>query len=277
MNYLLRSYAKLNLVLHLYPPLSSGYHPLQSIFQSISLHDVLQISLSNEKGIWLTCSDPTLVVDESNILSRLYRQLEQYLPFGLIIHLEKNIPVGGGLGGGSSNAGALLSFLRMMTTTLSYDMIHETATQLGSDVAFFLTGGRALVSGVGENVTPLPPQDEHYVLIHPGISITSSQAYSLFDRMTPSSRTGCSDDLFLSSSRIGENDFRDVIWREYPIYGDISRHFHQLGLPPLFLSGSGATSFMMVPSTEKAEAIASQIQALYPDFWISVASARSHA
>src|SRR5207245_686225 len=121
---------------------ADGYHDIETVFQAISLHDVLTIEQSDR--ITLTCSDPTVPTDDTNLVVRAARAISVRARF----HLEKRIPTGGGLGGGSSDAAAVLAAFNRKDP--------DIALSLGSDVPFFLRGGTAYATGRGERIEPLP-------------------------------------------------------------------------------------------------------------------------
>ncbi|HVR39477.1 MAG TPA: 4-(cytidine 5'-diphospho)-2-C-methyl-D-erythritol kinase, partial [Thermoanaerobaculia bacterium] len=145
----IRSYAKINWSLRIIGKRADGFHDLETVFQQISLHDVLTIEASDTFA--LTCSDPAIPVDDTNLVARAAKLIGAP---PVVIHIEKRIPAGGGLGGGSSNAAATLIALDEM-----FDLnasLPGLALQLGSDVPFFLIGGTAYATGRGEELTPLP-------------------------------------------------------------------------------------------------------------------------
>ena len=259
-HYRVLSPAKINLNLHIYPPLSNGYHPIQSQFHTINLYDVLNIALTPQKQFTLTTTHPTLETDTSNLLYKVYQALETQLPFGLTIHLEKNIPLGGGLGGGSSNAGTLLKFLKTQIPTLP---TKKLAHELGSDIPFFLTGGHALVSNTGETVTPLPPQQLHVILMTPNHPLETQTIYHQFDAKTPSNRNRQTTEDFLKTAKIGENDFKALIWGNHPEYAVLETQ-----IAPLYLSGSGASVFTITNTEKDAYIIAQELQQKFPSYWI---------
>ena len=144
----LASYAKLNLNLHIYKPLANGYHPLQSVFQTISLSDILYITPLESREVSLNCSNPALTIDSSNSIIKVYNWAASKLPVGFDIRLEKHIPMGAGLGGGSANAATFLQFLNEHYLHLEESDLLEASLQFGADVPFFIKSGRALVSGI---------------------------------------------------------------------------------------------------------------------------------
>ncbi len=173
---LVRSYAKINLFLKITGKRSDGYHDLISRFQTIDLHDELYVDRSPFDHFSL--SDPTLPLDERNLVIRardLFRKETGYIEL-LSIRLEKRIPTEAGLGGGSSNAAAMLRAMNVMSGK-NIDL-HPLASELGSDVNFFLVGGTALCRGRGEIVEPepdLPKQD--YWIIKPNFGCPTKLVY----------------------------------------------------------------------------------------------------
>lgn len=154
------AYAKINWDLRILGKRVDNFHELDSIFTTIGLHDTLRFENANE--LTLTCTDPSLPVDASNLVlkaAELLRQLSGRT-LGAKIHLEKKIPMGGGLGGGSSDAAcAILALNRLWNLNLKFEQLTDVAAQVGSDVAYFLTGGWCLCRGRGEVVQRLPNSD----------------------------------------------------------------------------------------------------------------------
>src|SRR3989339_93845 len=140
----INTYAKINLSLLIYRPRKDGYHPLCSVFQNISTHDTLFIEIKEKPGIELTCEHSFVPVNENNILWKIYDALKtkKQLSFGLKIKINKNIPIGAGLGGGSSNAAGLLCFLNSFANlNLSENELIKFGVKYGADIPFFISGG----------------------------------------------------------------------------------------------------------------------------------------
>jgi len=168
-----KSYAKINWSLRIVRKRDDGYHDIDTIFQTISLHDTL--SFERADRFTLTCSDRTIPVDERNLVAKAARALGVD---GVAIHIEKRIPAGGGLGGGSSNAAVtLMTLSKMFGIDAPLDRI---ALELGSDVPFFLIGGRAHGTGRGEILTPLPDVDPvPLLLVMPRERVSTREAFGL--------------------------------------------------------------------------------------------------
>ena len=226
----------------MYQPLANGYHPIQSVFQLISLADELYIR-KRERGFFsLTCDDQKVPVDHRNTIRSAYDLLSDDLDFGVEIVLKKRIPLGGGLGGGSSNAAAFIRWvIQQVGVTISLEKITIVALKVGADVPFFLGARTAWVEGVGEKITPIPSAPySHYVLIFPAIHSDTRSAYQALDQagvlepLQTHQRAIPSMDDYLD-----KNDFQMLLFAQYPRLADIATH-----IPHIHLTGSGATLFI---------------------------------
>ncbi|MCL5287065.1 MAG: hypothetical protein M1453_03600, partial [Acidobacteria bacterium] len=175
---------------------ADGYHELRTIFQVISLHDTLELSLTRQPGIQLECTDPSLPLGRENLVWRALDSLRRALRLRSGVHavLHKRIPAGRGLGGGSSDAAAaLIGLLRLTKRPLPSARLLKIASRLGADVPFFLGGGRALGVGRGDEIFPLPDLPPRSVLVvsPASIAVPTRDAYAwvsstLTDRRLPS-------------------------------------------------------------------------------------------
>lgn len=179
-----KSYAKINWTLRVGPRREDGFHVLETIFQSISLAD--DFVVERAESFSLECDDPTIPTDETNLITRAWRALhEQFGAPPVAVHVQKNIPAGGGLGGGSSNAATTLRVVRaMFDLDVDDAALLRIAASLGSDVAFFLIGGTAYATGRGEALTALPdiPQ-QSLSLILPDFGINTGECYGRLARL----------------------------------------------------------------------------------------------
>ena len=175
---------KINLHLRVLRRRADGFHNIESVFQLVSLADELTVSVSGSEGESRVLS-PLMELPPVNTVSRaieLFRA-ETGISSGIAVDLEKRVPAGAGLGGGSSDAAATLIALdHLFETELSRVALDAMAAKIGSDVPFFLSGGAAIVEGRGERVTPIPARDDLYgVLIWPGVHSSTAEAYGLVD------------------------------------------------------------------------------------------------
>ena len=184
-----RSYAKINLGLEVLGCRQDGYHELRTLFQSIDLHDEIVLK-SRPRGIVVRCDHPLVADGDGNLATRAAAALAGYagVETGADIRITKRIPVAAGLGGGSSNAAAVLLALdRLWGLGLGTDDLHRLARRLGADVPFFLMGGTALGLGRGDEVYPLRGQVRaHVVVVDPGRPVSTAAVFRRLDgSLTP--------------------------------------------------------------------------------------------
>ena len=179
---ILPSYAKINLGLYVLKKRQDGYHEIQTIFQELEFHDLLYFR-KGSTALTITTDQPDLPVGENNLVYRAVQLLKHYTNCSdhIAIHIEKRIPLGAGLGGGSSNAAMTLRGMnRLFRLGLSQEELAALSAELGSDVSFFVYGGTALGTGRGEKIQPLPDIPGHWlILINPGLQISSRWAYKI--------------------------------------------------------------------------------------------------
>lgn len=219
------SHAKINWSLRIIGRRADGYHDLETIFQTISLHDVLTFRPADRLS--LACDDPSIPVDDTNLVLRAARALGAP---PVAIELQKRIPAGGGLGGGSSNAAATLVALATMFSISA--PLPEIALSLGSDVPFFLQGGTAYATGRGEVLTPLPsPPPIPLLLLLPEERVMTAEAFRLLRRFSPPA--GMHGDFV--------NDFEEPIFARLPRLRSLKERLYDAGAAWAGMSGSGST------------------------------------
>lgn len=258
------SYAKINLGLRIVGRRADGYHLIDTIFQEIKFGDVLNFHRNtSDVGLDFICTDPRLPVDDTNLCVQAFHLLAQHFPQvkGVRLMLEKHIPVGAGLGGGSSNAAAtLLGLARLFNLPVTADMLLKMATSLGADVPFFLYGGAARGEGIGEQITPLRiPAHKPVVLVVPGIHVSTAWAYqklnyNLTNRLSANNLQGFFENW--EDYRRYRNEFEAPVIKRYSEIGeilDLMVH-HQADFASL--SGSGSAVFGIFPDEAAAQAAA---------------------
>ena len=179
----LESPAKVNLGLEILKKRGDGYHEIRTIFQKISLHDTLSLSLKKKKGIGITTDHPSLPTGKKNLVYQAVRSMLERSDFrgGVDIKIEKKIPLGAGLGGGSSNAAiALLAMNRLLNLKLTQRELMKLGLEIGADVPFFLFKGAAIASGIGERLKKVKLPELWYVLISPNFEVSTRWAYQNF-------------------------------------------------------------------------------------------------
>jgi len=225
-----RAHAKINWALRVTGKRADGYHDIETVFQTISLHDTLTLTASDR--LTLTCDDPTIPTDEANLVMRAARGQN------VAIALRKRIPAGGGLGGGSSDAAATLAALGVTDP--------QVALSLGSDVPFFFTGGTAYATGRGEVITPLPPvRGVPLVLLIPDERVSTAAAYAMLRRFSPPLgieryRAMIDDSLLAHSSEL-TNDFEEPVFDALPRLRRLKSRMIDVGAAWAAMSGSGST------------------------------------
>jgi 4-diphosphocytidyl-2-C-methyl-D-erythritol kinase len=262
------AFAKINLRLDILGKRSDGYHELRTIFQSVSLHDELRLRRSRETEISLSVHGNALLSQEpiqKNLVYRAVGALRREFKerAGVEIDLRKTIPAGRGLGGGSSDAAAaLLGYLRLTRRTLPVPRLLEIAASLGSDVPFFLLGGRALGVSRGDEIYPLPDVPKLSVLIvspH-DIHVPTPDAYCWLNASPLTLTKGAANPklwkfcaLCWSAQGSGlSNDFEPPVFRRHPRLARIKRALLQGGATEASLAGSGSAVFGVFPSPAMA-------------------------
>jgi 4-diphosphocytidyl-2-C-methyl-D-erythritol kinase len=241
-----RAPAKINLGLKILGKRADGYHDILSLFQTVDLCD--ELALSDAEAPGFSCDVPTVPAGPENLVLKAELAFREAVGGGkpLRFTLRKRIPVGAGLGGGSSDAAAALRGLKRIygDDTVTDDILASCAARLGSDVPFLLYGGTAVVSGRGERVTPMEwPFDFTYVIVYPGFSVSTAWAY---DHVKRYSGDDCEygamvRNLSAGSLESGEffcalsNDFEEVVFPAYP---------ELTGIRSLLLSGVAAAALL---------------------------------
>lgn len=267
----LQTCAKLNLSLLVYRARKDGYHPLCSIFQSIQLHDILTINKTNKHSLSITTSNTSLPTDNQNIISKIYNHYKDKLSYGYSVNIIKRIPMGGGLGGGSSNAaGFLYALNKYEQWNFSLKQLAKMGLKFGADIPFFFYGPTALVRGIGEKITPLPMKNsQHFVLINPNIHSSTGDIFRLFDSITPPViPTKTPKDIL--THYYGPNDLLPIVCRLYP---EINHFYTQTKkiYPTLSMSGSGATFFIPCNKSE-IQRIQDTLRKNFPSYYIDAVS-----
>ncbi len=246
---------KLNLHLRVTGKLPDGYHSLETIFQEIPFHDELDIDVTDDGSVQFSASGMEIPDDGKNICVKAAVLLkEKYsVSRGCRIHLVKNVPIGAGLGGGSSDAAAVLKALNgLWELGLKDQELERIGLSLGADVPFFIRGGCAWAEGKGEILTPLPPilKNGTVLLVYPNIHISTPWAYKNLNLNLTKNNGGVifadvsKPGFDLSGSRAGfTNDFESAVFREYPEIGRIKEILLKEGAELTAMSGSGSTVF----------------------------------
>lgn len=237
-----RSYAKINWALRITGKRADGYHDIETLFQTISLCDT--ITLMSSDSYTITCDDPDVPCDETNLIMRAARAIKSPPVY---VALQKRIPAGGGLGGGSSNAAATLCAVdQMFEMRTPLQRMRELALSLGSDVPFFLERGTAYATGRGEQLTKLPsPPPVPLLLIFPRERVSTSEAFSLVKTYSnplglEAFRSMTSDGLLSHADKL-VNDFEGPIFARMPLLREYRERLLRKGAVWAHMTGSGST------------------------------------
>ncbi len=249
--------AKINLSLAIKFQRKDGYHELELIFQEIDFAD--RLILSKATGINFTTDSQELSGETDNLCVQAGRLLMESCKIpGLKIHLEKQLPIGAGLGGGSSDAAAVLKGgLHLYNIKISDDVLAGLAAELGADVSFFLKGGAAYGTGKGEILEPIEICANYYILlVLPEIKISTGWAYknlnlALTREYTNHKFRGFRFQILRLTDFKSEfhNDFEKSIFQDYPQLAEIKKELYAQGAVFASLSGSGSTLYGLYPST----------------------------
>ncbi|UVW29135.1 4-(cytidine 5'-diphospho)-2-C-methyl-D-erythritol kinase [Massilia sp. H6] len=262
--------AKLNLFLHVTGRRADGYHLLQSVFQLIDRADTLHFDLRTDQQIVRTTEVPgvpaeqDLIVRALRLLQAQYAQRHGRLPPGLDVAVEKILPMGGGLGGGSSDAAtALMAANHLWQAGLTQQELMTLGLPLGADIPFFLFGQTAFAEGVGESLLPVPGPDCWYVVIEPGVAVPTPAIFSAPDLTRDSEPVTIADfssSLVVSGKQngFGKNDLQDVAERLFPPVAEAVAWLGRHG--DARMTGSGACVFCAFSGEREAE----QVLALVP-------------
>lgn len=262
----LPSFAKINWTLRVLGKRRDGFHELCTLFQTVSLCDTLAFEEGDE--LELTCDDPRIPTDESNLIVKAVRALQDAIPSvrgrGARIQLTKRIPSPGGLGGGSSNAAVALIGLCRLWEVDRPDELPEIAASLGSDVPYFLVGGTALGTGRGDKIEPLPDVGaDNLLIVTPDVAISTGSIFGstglpiLTEDELVRKLTVCRNEAPGFSLRRSElkNDLEGAVAARFPEVERVKAALVELGASVAAMSGSGASVFAVFDKQETRQAV----------------------
>lgn len=247
----LPSFAKINWILRVLGRRSDGLHEVATVMQTVTLHDTLVFTLADDDRVEIECDHPGVPADEGNLIYKAAQALRVRCGVrrGVRVRLAKRIPVGGGLGGGSSNAAAaLLALARLWQLPVRREELAEIGAALGADVPFFFFGGTALATGTGTAIEPLKEIDAPWLLIvAPPVAVSTARAYAALN--APPLTNGKLGNILSVSRKIEmpewqtflRNDFEPTVRRSYPEVERAYAALQRAGARAVVLSGSGAS------------------------------------
>lgn len=257
-----RCNAKVNLYLRVLDRRVDGYHNIETVYHSLSLHDTVTLRTRKNRSC-VTCDDPNVPVDSANLALRAAEMMLPDQSRGVDIAIRKRIPVGAGLGGGSADAAGVLAGINHLyglnRTTADLEAMAE---RLGADVKFMLAGGCAVGRGKGDELTALPPLPAvKLLLVVPPVSVSTRWAYNSLKRGLTTEDVTLS--MISSALEKGDvtslcsllvNDFEELVFERFPFVGEIKREMLRGGASGALMSGSGPVVygvFSEVGDTEK--------------------------
>lgn len=260
----LPSFAKINWTLRVLGKRDDGFHELFTVFQTVSLCDILYFEES--KKLELTCEDAAIPTDGRNLIIRAAKALQQIagIDEGAFIHLEKRIPSPGGLGGGSSNAAvALIGLMRLWDVAVGDGELNKIAMELGSDVPFFSHGGTAIGTGRGELIEAVDDREaSEMIIVTPNVSVSTRDAFAGLNaptltnvdlnRILPVCRKDA--EAFDPLHSVLINDFERSVFSAYREIDRVKDTLLQLGAVTAAMSGSGASVFAVFDKKETRQA-----------------------
>jgi 4-diphosphocytidyl-2-C-methyl-D-erythritol kinase len=274
----LPAHAKINLSLDVTGKLDNGYHTLEMILQTISLKDEVILQKKPE-GVEISCDNPQVPCDGRNICDKAARAFFEKagIPGGVRIQINKRIPLGAGLGGGSTNAAAVLKGLNALyDARLTQEQLLELGLQCGADVPFCLAGGTCLARGIGEELTKLPHfGGVHAVLIMPEFSVSTAWVYSNYRMddpvLHPDTQSIVSAIRMRDIKKVAHqmrNVLENVTAAKFPEIDVIKRELKQWGAAGSLMSGSGPSVFGLFEDQEKAHRAFTILGKQYKHIWL---------
>ena len=254
--------AKLNLFLHITGRREDGYHELQTAFQFLDVGDSLQFTITDDAQLSLA-SPLAGVADDDNLILRAARLLQQYSQTsqGAIISVTKRLPMGGGLGGGSSNAATTLVALNLLWKAgLSEAELARLGLQLGADVPVFIAGHAAWAEGVGERLTPISPVEPWFVVIAPDCHVSTAEIFSSSELTRDCEPIKISG--FLSGE--GRNVCEDVVKKHYPAVAKALDWLAQYATPRM--TGTGSCVFADFDNRQQAQEVVENLPSNWQGF-----------
>ena len=268
----LKSHAKVNIGLQIRNQRPDGYHNIHTIFQELDFHDTIKLE-KRDSSCQFSSNVDWLPKDDSNLCVKAWQKMVNAFGLGGVsIELEKRIPAGGGLGGGSSNAATILKGLRKLyELDVSDDELETIGIDLGADVPFFIKGKTQIGDGVGEILKPIETIiDGSYLLVTPDLHIDTKWAYGEFKNILDRPNEIVNFLGFIRKEMIPfelfENDFEAIVVPAYPEIGQIKNSLRAHGARFASLSGSGSTVFGIFDEDADAKSAESHFSSRYNTF-----------
>lgn len=252
---IIKAPAKINLFLEVLRRREDGYHDIQTIMVPISIYD--EIELERHSDVILECNEASLPKDEKNLALKaaiLYLK-NAGIKEGVYIRLKKKIPISAGLGGGSSDAAAVLKGMNIIFRQFSKAELLSLAKEIGADVPFFLYESICLAKGIGDIIEPLPERRLYFLLITPEIKVSTKWVYNEYDKLDLTKKEQSSIKHYWEKSQIEallKNDLERVTAQYFPVIKELKMLLIKVGAKGAVMSGSGPTVFGIFGSISDA-------------------------
>ena len=257
-NIVVKSPAKINIGLNIINKRPDGFHNLETIFYPINIYDEIRYTISDHFSF--DSNDQNLNIEKTNLIIRTKEEIEKNcnLKLPVEIYLNKNIPIGAGLGGGSSNAASTLNALvKLFNLTISEKHLSAMALSLGSDVPFFLNPVPSYAESRGEVITPINLKlEKHLLIVNPGVHIATKWAFGLITPMQPylslKSLINKPKIEFEDLKSLASNDFEKTVFNHFPEVKEIKEKMLEFGSVFSLMTGTGSTVWGMFDDEEAA-------------------------
>lgn len=275
----LKAYSKINLLLDVTGIKQNGYHSLFTIMQSVSLSDVITVERNDSEKITVSCDTEGVPTDRSNIVYKCAEKFFEYANIkennGIHIHIEKNVPFGAGMGGGSGDGAAVLVALnKLFNLNYSEKILCRIGIKVGADIPFCIIGGTALALDTGAVVAPLPDLKEYYItVVKPEESVSTKEAYQAVDAIENTKHP--KNNTMLELLADGESDealkyCANVFEQAFDIPGrvDIKDIFNKNGALAACMTGSGSAIYGIFDEEKSAEKSAQALKLNFKNVYI---------
>lgn len=257
--------AKLNLMLHIVGRREDGYHLLETVFRFIGLYDTVHVRVRDDAKIVLhTLIDGVPAEQDLSVRAAQLLQQHTQTTFGADLWVEKNIPMGGGLGGGSSDAATvLLALNHLWKTQVSRQELMNLGVRLGADVPVFIFGHNAFASGIGEILSEVVLENQWYVVIKPNVHVQTAKIFN-HERLTRDSKTSI---MRILESTQHRNDMQQVVLEEYAEVKEALEVLQQYG--EALMTGSGACVFIPMSNEQAAKQVYQQVSTRFETYCVA--------
>lgn len=272
-NLVLPSPAKINLFLHINNRRLDGYHELQTLFQFLDLSDTMTFSLLDSDTLDFSCTDND-ITNQDNLVVKAYELLLPYLAKknlrkdapsvgkGVAIHLDKKLPIGGGIGGGSSNAATTLHALNTLWNLgLTTETLMSLGLQLGADVPVFINGEATFAEGVGEIFKPAQPEEKWVLIVHPECHVSTAKVFQDPDLKRNTTKISIDNYHFETT----HNDCETLVKKQYPAVASAINALLEYA-PSTRLTGTGACVFALFDDEDTAKQTLRQLPKSFKGF-----------